>query len=126
MNILKKSSKHLLLFFIGLFFQVGAQATDAISCGGTISTIGVHGTDRVMLQLSSMNTLVQICHLSQTIGSTYPITPEQCKLAYSTLLVAASTGKTINVYFDNVQTGTNCSTFASWEVATARWVHLDY
>lgn len=126
MNIIKTPSKNLLLFFIGLFFHIGAQATNAISCEGTISTIGVHDTDRVILRLSSMNTTVQICHLSQTIGSTYPITPDQCKLAYSTLLVAASTGKTINVYFDNVKTGNNCITFEPWEIATARWVHLDY
>lgn len=53
-------------------------------------------------------------------------TSEQCKLAYSPLLVAASAGQSINVYFDNVQTGTSCSTFDSWEIATARWVHLEY
>ena len=102
-----------------------SYATDAISCTGTISTLGVHGTDRVMLKLSSMNEIVQICHLNNTIGSTYPITPEQCKVAYSTLLAAYSMQKSINVFFDNVQTGTSCSTFAAWEVATARWVHLD-
>lgn len=101
-----------------------AGATDEISCSGTVATIGVHGTDRVMLRLTGMNTLVQICHLNQTLGSTFPITAEQCKAVYSTLLAAYAMGQTINVFFDNVQTGTSCSTFAAWEVATARWVHL--
>lgn len=106
-------------------FSLSTYATDAISCNGTISTLGVHGTDRVILKLSSMNTHVQICHLNNTIGTMYPITPEQCKVAYSTLLTAFSMKKSIGVYFDNVETGTSCSTFASWEVATARWVHLE-
>jgi hypothetical protein len=106
------------------FMQV-ANATDGISCNGTIDVLGVHGTDRVILKLSGMNKVVQICHLNNTIGSTYPITPEQCRMAYSTLMTAYSLGKTINVWFDNVQTGTSCSTFKAWEIATARWVHLD-
>lgn len=114
----------LFICFISLMSKA-AQATDGISCGGKITTLGVHGTDRVMLQLSGMNTIVQICSLSATMGSTYPITPEQCKIAYSTLLTAYSLNKTITVWFDNVQTGTSCTTFAGWEVATARWVHLD-
>ena len=111
--------------YLCLAFTNISYATNAISCTGTISTLGVHGTDRVMLQLSSMNTTVQICHLNSTIGSTYPISAEQCKVAYSTLLVAYSMSKSINVYFDNVETGTSCTTFGSWELATARWVHLD-
>ena len=101
-----------------------AVATDGISCTGTVVTIGVHGTNRVMLQLSGMNTLVQICDLGQTVGTTYPNTPDQCKADYSTLLTAYTLGKTINVWFDNVQTGTNCTNFAGWEVAVARWVSL--
>lgn len=112
------------LLILNLYFMPLANAKDGISCSGTIDTIGVHGTDRVMLQLSGMNALVQICHLNSTIGSTYPITAEQCKAAYSTLLTAYSMGKTIKVWFDNVQTGTSCDTFKNWEVATARWVFL--
>jgi hypothetical protein len=102
-----------------------ANATDGIICNGTIATLGVHGTDRVMLRLSSMNAPVQICHLNSTIGNTYPITAEQCKVAYSTLLTAYSLGKTIKIWFDNVETGTSCTTFKAWEVATARWVYLN-
>ena len=101
-----------------------SYATDAIVCEGTVATIGVHGTDRVILRLSSMNTVVNICNLNSTLGTTYPISAEQCKAAYSTLLTAYSLGKTMSIYFDNVQTGTSCSNFAAWEVATARWVAL--
>ncbi len=112
-------------FLCSVFASPSYATTDGIVCTGTISILGVHGTDRVMLKLSSMNKLVQICHLNNIMGSTYPITPEQCKVAYSTLLVAYSMQKSIRVYFDNVQTGTSCSTFVASEVATARWVHLD-
>jgi hypothetical protein len=100
-------------------------ATDALNCGGTIKTVGVHGTDRVMLRLSGMNTVVQICNLNSTVGTTYPISATQCKAAYGTLLTAYSLGKNISVTFDNIQVGTSCSTLQSWELATARWVHLD-
>jgi len=105
--------------------SAAALATDNISCTGIVSTIGVHGTDRVMLKLSGTNTVVQICSLTSTMGTTYPISPDQCKADYATLLTAYTLGVTIGVYFDNVATGTNCTNFASWEVATARWVHLD-
>jgi len=123
---MKRHSRYLSLF-LGLCLLViasASRATDGITCSGTIATIGVHGTDRVMLRLSGMNTVVQICNLNQTIGSTFPITAEQCKAAYSALLTAYAMGQALNVFFDNVQTGTSCSTFAAWEVATARWVHL--
>jgi hypothetical protein len=99
-------------------------ATDGINCTGTITTIGVHGTNRVMLSLSGMNTIVQICDLGQTVGTTYPNTPDQCKADYATLVSAYLTGQTMNVWFDNVQTGTNCTNFATWELAVARWVYL--
>jgi hypothetical protein len=101
-----------------------AHATDEIICSGTIATIGVHGTNRVMLRLTGMNTVVQICNLEQTMGTTAPISATQCKAAYATLLTAYTIGKTLTIYFDNVATGTSCTTFAPWEAAPARWVAL--
>jgi hypothetical protein len=77
-----------------------------------------------MLQLTGMNTLVQICHLNKTVGTAYPITAEQCKIAYSTLLTAYSMSKNMKVYFDNVVNGTSCSNFKTWELATATFVYL--
>jgi len=77
-----------------------------------------------MLQLSGMDTVLQICNLTRTMGTTYPISPDQCKAAYRTLVTASAIGLVLNVYFDNVQARTSCSNFATWEVATARWVHL--
>lgn len=118
------AAKTLFLILLPMLFSIHVKATDAINCNGTISTLGVHGTDRVMLKLSGMNALVQICNLNQTMGFTWPISAEQCKVAYSTLLTAYSMNKFINVYFDNVQNGTSCSTFVGWEVATLRWVYL--
>jgi len=67
---------------------------------------------------------VNICNLGKTIGTTYPVSAEQCKVAYSTLLTAYSMGKSISVHFDNV-VSTNCASAGRWELATARWVHLD-
>lgn len=101
-----------------------AHATNGIACTGSVELVGVHSTNRIMLRLSNMNAIVQICSLGGTIGTTYPVTSEQCRAAYSTLLTAQTTEKVITVWFDNVVTGTSCSTFAQWEVATARWVYL--
>ena len=100
-------------------------ASSSISCTGTIMTVGVHGSNRVMLQLSGMNTIVQICNLGQTVGTTYPSSPDQCKAQYATLLQAYALGSTINVYFDDAAVGSSCTNFAPWELAVARWVHLD-
>lgn len=100
------------------------SAMDGLSCTGTVVDIGVHGTDRAMLKLSSMSGIVQICNLNSSMGTTYPISAAQCKAAYSTLLTAYTLKKTISVTFDNIQYGTSCTTLLNWEVATARWVHL--
>lgn len=116
---------YVVCFFVCVSFAPVSYGANGIGCRGTIVKLGVHGTDKVILKLSDMNTVVQICHLNEIVGSAYPITPEQCKAAYSTLLTAYSLGKTISVTFDNVQNGTSCSTFSSWELATARWVSLD-
>jgi hypothetical protein len=110
--------------FLSLTCSQSVSATDGISCTGTVTTIGVHGTNRIMLRLSGMNTVVQICDLGQTVGTTYPNTPDQCKADYAALVAASLAGQTMNVWFDNVQTGTNCSNFAAWELAVARWVYL--
>jgi hypothetical protein len=101
------------------------RSTRTIVCSGTITEVFVRGTNRVILMPSGMNTVVQICDLGQTIGTTYRISADQCRAVYATLITALALGKTMSVYFDNVQTGTSCSNFAGWEVATARWVHLD-
>jgi len=45
--------------FLGCVCDQIALATDKISCNRTLTTIGVHGTSRAMLQLSGMNTDVQ-------------------------------------------------------------------
>lgn len=120
-----RSYFYLSVVMLSMQFPVSAHATDGIACAGTIKTVGIHGTDRVFLRLSSMNAGVQICALNKTLGTTFPISAEQCKLVYSTLLTAYSLNKSMSVYFDNVQNGTSCSTFTAWEVATARWVHLE-
>jgi hypothetical protein len=106
------------------FISPTAVATDGIICTGTVHRLGVHTLNKVMLQLSGMNARVQICNLEQTLGTIYPISATQCKAAYATLMAAHFNGKSMTIYFDNVQAGTSCSTFLDWEVATARWVYL--
>ena len=63
-----------------------ANAIDGIVCTGIVSSIGVHSTDRVILKLSGVNPVVQICALTQTIGLTIrspPISAEQTKALWS-------------------------------------------
>tara|TARA_R110002060_G_scaffold880_3_gene2098 strand:+ start:615 stop:944 length:330 start_codon:yes stop_codon:yes gene_type:complete len=101
-----------------------SYSASSVICEGEVETLGVHGTDRVMLKLSGMNTVVQICHLNNTMGTDYPITAEQCKTVYSTLLTGYSMSKNMRIHFDNIEIGTSCNNFKSWEVATTRWVYL--
>lgn len=101
-----------------------AMADSSMDCKGTVSKVAVHGTDKVIVQLSGTNTLVYGCNLSQTIGALYPISPAQCKAAYATLLLAYSMKKPIRIFFDNVKTGTQCNNFETWEMATFRYVEL--
>lgn len=104
--------------------SMASAATDGIVCAGKVETLAIHGTDRVFLQLQGMNTVVNICNLGATIGITYPITPQQCKAVYGSLMFALATDRTMNIHFDNVVTGTNCTNFSPWEVATARNIAL--
>jgi hypothetical protein len=99
-------------------------ATDSVVCSGKIETLAIHGTDRVFLQLQGMNTVVQICSLGVTMGTTYPVTAQQCKPSYGALMFALATDRTMSIHFDNVVTGTNCTNFVAYEVATARNIAL--
>lgn len=108
---------------IALLTSLGANAANNnIQCSGTIVTLGLHSPNGVFLKLSGMNNLVEVCDLGATLGTTNPIPAEQCKAIYSLLLAAQASAKPINVVFDNVVNGSSCSSFVSWEVATARWV----
>lgn len=108
-----------------LLSSANAVATNNIVCGGDIKRLGIHSTNGVYLQLSSMNTVVKICDLGQTVGSVNPVGAEQCKAIYSTLLSAYTMGKGLApIYFDNVEIGNTCTNFRDWELATARWVEL--
>lgn len=124
MNLIRIRLPYATLALLAATASQIALATDGINCTGIVSTIGIHGTNRVMLRLSSMNTVVQICDLGQSVGTTYPNTPDQCKADYATLVTAYALGTNISVWFDNVQTGTNCGNFAPWELAVARWIPL--
>lgn len=121
MNLFGKTISGLSL---AILFAFNASAANSFACTGKITTLGVHSTDKVFLRLAGMKGPVNICNLGKTIGSTYPVTAEQCKVAYSTLLTAYSMGKSISVHFDNVA-NSSCSSAGGWEIATARWVHLD-
>jgi len=125
MKSVKIKRLRIFAFASGFLCSLGANATDGIVCSGTIEEVGLHSQNAVLLRLSSMNTRVKICDLGSKVGSTHPIPAEQCKAIYSTLLSAYSMGKTISsAYFDNVESGTSCSNFAPWELATLRWVSL--
>jgi len=122
--MLKKICKTLPITVIFSVLTTSALAANSFSCEGAVAEVGIHGTNKVVLKLTSMNTVVNICNPEQQLGSTYPVSPEQCKLAYSTLLTAYAMDKKIRVYFDNVVTGDSCGSFKSWEVATVRYVSL--
>lgn len=94
-----KILNRIVLLMVGVVAPQISFATDGISCGGTVSTIGVHSIDRVMLRLSGMNAVVQICNLNQSLGANNAVTAQQCKAAYSTLLMAHAMGKSIKHLF---------------------------
>lgn len=119
---LKCASFNALVGLAVISYCVPSNATNDISCQGTVALLGLHSPNAVYLKLSSMNTLVEICNLKGPLGVTHPVQPEQCNAIYSTLLAAYSMQKNVTVLFDNVQTGTNCTNFQAWEMATTRWV----
>jgi hypothetical protein len=112
-------------FFILTICLIGNVNADSFSCKGTVERFGSHSVNSIYLKLSSMNTMVKICDLGSDTGASYKVTPEQCKIIYSTLLTAYAMNEVININFDNVGEATNCSSFSDWQLATARNVFLN-
>lgn len=106
------------------------MAASNFSCSGTVVSIGVHSTDKIVVRLSNMANKVYACNLTQTIGVDFPVAPSQCKVAYATLLLAYVNKKAVTIYFDNVESGKQystgeCSQIKPWELATIRYVSLE-
>lgn len=122
-NLVKKIP--IVSLFIGLLGFGGTAFANSFSCKGTVEVFGIHSTNSVFLRLSSMSVLVKVCDLEAEAGTSYRVTPEQCKVIYSTLLTAYAMGEVLDINFDNVGEAANCSSFTAWQLATARNVFLD-
>ena len=123
MQVIQKSILYICLC-VGAIFSNSSFAANSFPCAGTIEILGVHSPNNVILKLSGMNTLVKICDLESEVGNSYPISTEQCKISYSTLLAARAMNKTMTIYFDNIPSATSCSNFSNYELATARNVFI--
>jgi len=90
-----------------------------VVCAGTVTELtytmeGGSFDPIVLLRLSSMNTPVKVCSLSQnwTIG-VFTTTPTACKALYGAMLAARLSGNAVNdVYFDF--SGSSPSTCTGW------------
>jgi len=107
-------------------FSLAASTSYAgtVVCAGTVDVLSYHANGSFMVQLSSMNTPVFFCSADAewlVAGTTFKTGPEACKMIYSTLLAAKSTGKAIaNVYFDGDQVPGSCNTWGDWKAANIR------
>lgn len=109
--------KILVVTFISLF-SISSAFAGTLQCPGKVAQIGMHANDKIMLRLTSMNTPVFICSMSErweVSGASYKTTVEMCKAIFSMFLTAKTTGAEMgDVWMDGDDVGDSCTSFKSW------------
>lgn len=111
-------------FVLLLLFSSAQSFAGTIVCAGTVEEVSYHANDKLMLRLSSMNTVVFFCSPSSewtVSGTTYKTQPETCKTLFSLFLAARISGEEVsNVYFDGDDVPATCDGWENWKNANIR------
>lgn len=99
-----------------------------IVCTGKVEKIGMHGNDKLMFKLTSMNQPVFFCKTSgkwEVPGTTYTTEPETCQALLSMLMMAKATGAEMgNVWMDGNDTPASCDAFQPWKQINIRYFNF--
>lgn len=111
------------LIVLSILLSVHANAATVV-CSGTVAELSYHASDKLMIRLSSMNTVVYICNPGAewiVSGTSYKTSPDTCKALYSVFLAARLSGEPINsVYFDGDDVPATCNSWGNWKSANIR------
>ncbi len=104
-----------LLFFITiLFFSSNAFAT--YTCTGKVSGVTINPSQgRVLVESVGGLVWVELCSVEKIFNN---INPETCKQIYSLLLTAQTAKKEVMFWFNDENSGMNCSNHPSWQLLT--------
>ncbi len=96
-----------------------------LTCGGTVSNIGLHASNQLMVRLSSMNAAVFVCDPTKNWsvpGTTYQTGAETCKTMMAMLMTAKAKGESVGeVWFDGDDVPSSCTTWDNWKRANIRY-----
>ncbi|UTW46650.1 hypothetical protein KFE80_06095 [bacterium SCSIO 12696] len=116
-----------MLIFSSVLFS-GVAFAGSLNCKGTVEEIAMHGNDKFMVRLSSMNLPVFFCNPEErwtVSGVSYSTGPETCKMLYSMFLSALSADKEIDyVLFEGNAVPASCDTWVSWTSANIRYAKV--
>lgn len=100
-----------------------AQAGTVI-CSGTVQALSYHAGIGLMIQLSSMNTVVFFCDPDNawTVSGTTLTTPvAACRSMWALFMQAKASGAAVNnMYFDGDNVPATCDAWAAWSRANIR------
>jgi hypothetical protein len=94
-----------------------------IVCGGTVASLAYHSDGVVLLQLSSMNTVVQVCSVNTTWNvAGFSTSPAACKTMHASFLAARLSGTPVNdLYFDAPSVPASCAGFSYMGYVSVRF-----
>lgn len=119
----KMRLEKLLIAMLAIVPVLSANA-GSLSCSGTVAEISYHANDKLMIRLSSMNTIVSFCNPSATwtvAGTSYTTSAETCKAIYSAFLSAKASGTTVTgMYMDGADVPADCNSFPAWASVNIR------
>ena len=100
-----------------------------VTCSGKVTSLAYHADNKLMIQLSSMNTPVFFCSPDTdwvVSGTGHKTGPETCKTMYSSFLAAKMAEKSISsMYFDGASVPKTCNTWEKWRSANIRFYKLN-
>ena len=122
-----KVTKMRLGIFMLFTIMTNAWAAE-LYCGGKVTYLAMHANDRFMVQLESMDNPVFFCNAQTTwsvSGAGYTTGPETCKMLYSSLLAAKTSGTAVGtLLFDGAEVPANCKAWGSWKTANIRYMYF--
>lgn len=96
-----------------LGFALSTNSWATYSCSGPVGGLGIEpATGDVIVESLAGLAWPRLCSVSRSANG---IDPQACKTVYSALLTAQTTGKSVNLWFDDDVSGGNCGTHPSWQ-----------
>ena len=97
----------------------------SLTCGGKVTQVTLHASDKFMVQLDSMNVPAFFCQPNATwtpAGAGYSTSAETCRALIAIFLAAKAQDKAFSaVYFDGDDVPAACNSWTAWKSVSIRY-----